>query len=119
MRSLDTVDCNPLGCCLSGSEGAIAANGAVEVEETEALPGQAPVRTVVDVEIEVEVEGALEVVDANVEDNDDVSDGNGNDDEDDDDDDNRAVGKMTSGMTRETMVLLFITVSNLSFLFLL
>lgn len=117
MRSLDTVDCNPLGCCLSGSEGAIAANGAVEVEETEALPGQAPVRTVVDVEIEVEVEGALEVVDANVEDNDDVSDGNENDE--DDDDDNRAVGRMTSGVTRETTELLFITVSNLSFLFLL
>ena len=38
---------------------------------------------------------------------------------DDDDDDNRAVGKMTSGVTRESMVLLFITVSNLSFLFLL
>ena len=115
MRSLDTVDCNPLGCCLSGSEGAIAANGAVELEETEALPGQAPVRTEVDVEIEVD--GALEVVDANVEDNDDVSDGNENDDE--DDDDNRAVGRMTSGMTRETTELLFITVSNLSFLFLL
>ena len=115
MRSLDTVDCNPLGCCLSGSEGAIAANGAVEVEETEALPGQAPVRTVG--EVEMEVDGALEVVDANVEDNDDVSDGNENDE--DDDDDNRAVGRMTSGMTRETMGLLFITVSNLSFLFLL
>ena len=42
---------------------------------------------------------------------------NKNDDE--DDDDNRAVGRMTSGVTRETTELLFITVSNLSFLFLL
>ena len=85
----------------------------VKVEEKKALPAPPPDW----IEDDEEDEGTLEVVDANVDDNDDVN--VGDDDDDDDDKDNRADGRVTLEMTRETLELLFRTVSSFSFLFLL